>query len=105
MKILAIEQDAPGHSAVDFSPYLRAEAASVYALQQAGVIREMYFRSDRSSAVIILECASVDEARGVLERLPLVSAGLICFDIIQLVPYPGFARLFAEAPKVYRHDG
>jgi hypothetical protein len=27
----------------------------------------------------------------------MVQAGLIAFDLIPLAPYPGFARLFAEA--------
>lgn len=105
MKILAIEQDAPGRSAADFSPYLRAEAAAVYTLQQAGIIREIYFRADCHAAVIMLECASLDEAREALDSLPLVSSGLIRFEIIQLLPYPGFARLFGQPSEIYRHDG
>ena len=62
---------------------------------QAGVFRELYFRQDRPEAVLILECADVEEAEGALNSLPLVKAGLITFEIIPLVPYPGFARLFA----------
>jgi hypothetical protein len=45
--------------------------------------------------VLVLECAGVSEAREVLATLPLVKEGLITFDLIPLVPYPGFARLFA----------
>jgi len=36
-------------------------------------------------------------ARSVIEGLPLVTAGLIDFDLVPLRPYPGFARLFADA--------
>jgi len=43
----------------------------------------------------MLECADADEARAVLDTLPLVQAGLIAFDVWPLVPYSGFARLFA----------
>jgi hypothetical protein len=64
-------------------------------LYQAGVIRELYFRTDEPSAVLVLECADVDEARSVLATLPLVNAGLIDFELIPLRAYPGFARLFA----------
>ena len=46
--------------------------------------------------IILLECANVDEAREVLNTLPLMKEELIDFDIIPLAPYPGFARLFAE---------
>ncbi len=95
MKILALEQETPGVTADDFRPHLKAEAARAWELYQAGVFREMYFREDVHSAVLILECADVDAARAALDTLPLVKAGLITFDIIPLVPYPGFARLFA----------
>jgi muconolactone delta-isomerase len=95
MKILAIEKEIPGLSSEDFKPHLTAEAARAWELYQAGVFRELYFRQDRPEAVLILECADFDEAEGVLNTLPLVKAGLITFEIIPLVPYPGFGRLFA----------
>lgn len=47
MMILAFEVETPGLTAAAFAPYLDAEAARVWELYQAGVIREMYFRSDR----------------------------------------------------------
>jgi muconolactone delta-isomerase len=96
MKILAIEQEVPGISAEAFKPYLKAEAVKAWELYQAGVFRELYFQKDRHSAVLILECVDVEEAQEVLNTLPLVKEGLITFDIIPLVPYPGFSRLFAE---------
>jgi hypothetical protein len=46
--------------------------------------------------VLVLECASVEEARDALDTLPLVKTGLIAFDLIPLRAYPGFARLFAD---------
>ena len=60
------------------------------------VIRELYFRTDSESAVLVLECDGIGEARRALEKLPLVARGLIAFDLIPLRPYPGFARLFAR---------
>ena len=96
MKILAIEKEVPGLTAEDFKPHLKAEAVKVWELYQAGVFRELYFRQDRSEAVLILECADVEDANEVLNTLPLVKEGLITFDVIPLGPYPGFARLFAE---------
>ena len=95
MKILAMEREMPGIAGEQFEPHLEAEAARVWDLYQAGVFREMYFRADRPDAVLILECADVEEARHVLGTLPLVEAGLTTFDLIPLRAYPGFARLFA----------
>lgn len=94
MKVIALEREITGKTSEDFKPHLRMEALQAWSLLQSGIIREIYFRSDRDEAVIILECANVDEARKTLETLPLVKAGLIEFDYIPLKPYPGFARLF-----------
>jgi muconolactone delta-isomerase len=99
MKILALEIEQPQTTASQFEPHLRAEAARAYALYQAGVLRELHFRADRHSAVLVLECATLDEARAALASLPLVEAGLIDFELIPLAPYPGFARLFAGASR------
>jgi muconolactone delta-isomerase len=96
MKILAMEKEVSGVTAEQFAPHLNAEAARAWELYQAGVIRELYFRQDRHEAVLMLECADVEEARNTLNTLPLVKEGLIIFDIIPLGPYPGFSRLFTE---------
>lgn len=94
MKFLALERPLPGHTQAEYAPRLKAEAARAWELHQAGIIRELYFRGDRAEAVLILECDSPDQCRSVLNTLPLVRAGLIDFEVVPLVPYPGFARLF-----------
>ena len=96
MKILALEKEIPGVTADASKSYLEEEASRVWELYQTGVFRELYFRQDESSAVLILECADVEEAKSFLNTLPLVREGLITFDVIPLVPYPGFARLFGD---------
>ncbi len=96
MKILAIEKESEGVKPEQFTPHLKDEAVCVWELYQSGLIRELYFRQDRSEAVLILECTSEHEAQQALDRLPLVRAGLIRFEVIPLVPYPGFARLFSN---------
>ncbi len=96
MKILAMEIETAGVKPEQFGPHLKAEARRVWELYQTGTIRELYFRADRSEAVLILECADVREARQALDSLPLVQAGLINFEVIPLIPYSGFARLFGK---------
>ena len=94
MKILAIEKEISGTTPEDFQPHLKVEVQKVWELQQQDIIREIYFRADRSCAVLMLECDSIVEAEKILQRLPLVQANLIKFEIIPLKPYPGFERLF-----------
>ena len=96
MKILALEHNPPGISAADqfTAALLQDEARRVWELYQAGIIRELYFRADRRAAVLMLECASLEEAQAGLNTLPLVREKLIEFELIPLIAYPGFARLF-----------
>lgn len=96
MKILAIEHEVPGSLPGEYAPRLKSEAAQLWKLYQDSQVREFYFRGDRSEAVLILECANVGEAGTILGSLPLVKADLIRFELIPLIPYPGFARLFDE---------
>lgn len=95
MKILALEKEHPSATADQFRPLLKPEAARVWELHQSGLVREIYFEANRHTAVLILECADMEDAQRVLASLPLVAAKLIEFDIIPLVPYDGFARLFS----------
>lgn len=97
MRILALEHEQPGAAHAAFTPdLLRAEARSLWDLQQQGIVREAYFRADRHNAVLVLECANAAAAQAHLATLPLVQAGLIDFEVIPLIPYDGFARLFTE---------
>lgn len=86
MKLLALEVENPDVSPDDFQPHRVAEARRVWELYLDGTLREIYFRADRTLAVLALECDDVAQAR----------AGLVEFEVIPLVPYPGLSRLFAE---------
>lgn len=98
MQILAIERALPGVPDDAFTAaLLRAEAVHLWQLHQAGDVRQLFFRDDRHEAVLLLECESPQAADRVLQGLPLVSGGLIGFELIPLRAYPGFARLFAES--------
>jgi hypothetical protein len=72
---------------------LEAEARCVFDLQQADLIRQVYFRADTRSAVIEWESDSIDNVTQALAAFPLVQANLIHFEIIPLMPYTGFNRL------------
>ena len=96
MKILALEHELPAAATEAFERYRVEEAHKVWDLYQAGVFRELYFRADRNEAVLVLECASVEEAREILSTLPFVQNRLIAFEVIPLKAYPGFNRLFSN---------
>ena len=99
MKILAQSRTLVADETAFTSELLRAEAAKVWELQQAGRIREIYYTA-AGEAVLILECRSAAEALRVLAGLPLVRAKLLEFAVDELCAYDGLARLFA--PKTPR---
>jgi hypothetical protein len=94
MKILALEHELPNATAEGFQQYTKDEARKVWDLVKARVVRETYFRADRSEAILVLECQTVDEAQEALSALPFVKNQLITFELIPLKAYPGFERLF-----------
>ena len=96
MKILALEGELPDASPASFRRLAEEEARKVWELHQAGLIRELYFRADQPTAVLVLECDSTEQAQTILAELPFVREGLIAFDLIPLKAYPGFARLFKD---------
>jgi hypothetical protein len=96
MKILAFEHELPGASRVQFQRYAKEEARQGWDLYQAGVIRELYFRADQHTAVLVLESVSTDEAAANLANLPFVRERLISFELIPLSAYTSFARLFND---------
>jgi hypothetical protein len=100
MKILAIEKEVLGVSGEKFKPHLKAEAVKVWELYQTDVFRELYFHRDQRTAVLVLECTDVEEANKVLNTLPLVKEGLIAFEVMPLVAYPGFSRLFPQESNI-----
>ncbi len=97
MKIIAIEKELPGITSDKFTPeILNAEARKVWQLQQTGIIRETYFHKDEHVAVLVLECNDEYEAEQYINTLPLVANKLIKFNLLPLIPYDGFSRLFSD---------
>lgn len=96
MKLLAIEQETTSVNWDEENEVLVNESYQVYHLFQEGIIRDIYF-TETENAVIILECATKDEAYAILATLPLVKAGLISFEVMELRPYTGFDRIIQKS--------
>lgn len=97
MRYLALERELPALPRADLPDLLHREAAAVWALQKAGIVREIWFTSPDRLAVLLLECPSLAAARSHLAGLPLVRAGRSDFQLLELQPYDGYERLFAPA--------
>jgi hypothetical protein len=61
-----------------------------------GKVRNFWFKVGRPGIVLMLESADEDEARSVLNELPLVAAGFVEFDVIPLQPLKPLGTLIGR---------
>lgn len=92
-----VDSSFPGLSPEEAAALGRAEALRAWALYQAGIVREISFRTDARMSVMILEAPDEATARDALATLPFVQAGRLTFEVIGLRAYDGWARLFGPA--------
>ncbi len=95
MKILAISKETKRVDWEKEEATLKKEAAVVYRNYLSGKLREVYF-TEKSDAVLILECKDLREAKRVVNRLPLVKRKIIAFEFMELNPYTGISRIIIQ---------
>ncbi len=94
MKLLALIDVAPSADMDRVRASLPEELRASWALFSAGTLREAYATSKPSRVVFVLEAASVFEARARLDMLPLVAAGLLRCEVVELRPFTNWSMLF-----------
>jgi hypothetical protein len=99
VKIIAYDRVMPGVTLEQIRPHLKQEARHAWDLYEKGIIRENYLRTDKPGAVVVLECADVDEARRLFADLPLVQAGLIEFEFMPVGAFTPWGALFTPAEE------
>jgi hypothetical protein len=97
MKILAIDKILPTATEENVRGVVIPEALHTWVLYTKEVVREAYFRKDRPGVVLVLECASVDEAKTLLKTFPMVRAGVVDFDVIPLGHFVPFGTLLDKS--------
>ena len=101
MKILAIGTLLPGVTMADTQRYGKVEAEKVWELYSKGIFREFYLSSeDTPRSVIILECSDVEEAKKVINTLPLVANKITSFQFIPIGPFFPLAALFSSEKTI-----
>jgi hypothetical protein len=98
MKILAVGR--PGTAPM--TPEVRAkvlpvEVRETVKLYLAGKIDQWYYRKDNSSVVFILNVTTTEEARSLLESMPLGKSHVLAFDYVPLSPLVPLRLLVDQA--------
>lgn len=95
MQILAILNGAEGKAPETFLLYQHEEEQVVWRHWKNGLIRQMWFRTDRIGAVFIMEAESVEAVRAILPEFPMVRDGLLVPELLPLKNFDGLEALFS----------
>jgi hypothetical protein len=95
MKVLAIIDVAHGAPLEKVRATLRDELRGSWKLFEQGVLREAYATGSPARVVFVLEVDDAEGALAHLQTLPLVSAGLLHVELVELRPFANWSLLFA----------
>lgn len=94
MKLLAVGRARVGADVpAGIAAHVKEEMQRVWELYRAGTVREMYSLGG-PGAVLVLETGARIDAVELLDGLPLVKAGVVEFEVIELHPFAALQVLF-----------
>jgi len=91
---LVITHDKPNVNWKEKEQLLKQEAKVLWNLQKNGIIRNIWFTRNTREAILIIEADDTIRTNEIIDTFPLVKEGLITYDIVELVAYDGYERLF-----------
>jgi muconolactone delta-isomerase len=96
MQILAISKIKQGVTADNIASVGADEVKHTLEAYLDGKIRNFWFQVNRPGVVFMLESKDEDEARRIMDELPLVVAGLMDVDLIPLQPLQPLGTLIGR---------
>lgn len=84
--VLVIETPRAGVTAQQIMPVIPEEIRATVRLYLDGKIREWYSRGDGRGVIFLIDAKTEDEARAVMETLPLAKAHLMDHEYIPVGP-------------------
>ena len=97
-RVLAIGHLTTGTTRDKIMPVM-PKVRDTVCLYLAGKLDQWFSRRDQAGVVFILNITTVDEARTLLEKLPLGEGKLMEFDLIPLGPLSPLGFLLQDPPK------
>ncbi len=101
-KVLAIGRITAGTTREKVMAVMQKEVRDTVRLYLSGKLDQWFVRRDQNGVVFLLNVTSVEEAKILLDKLPLGEAKLMDFDFIPLGPLAPLGLLLPEtsaAPK------
>jgi hypothetical protein len=95
MKFLAVIEVVADAPMAQVRAELANEVREVWKRFSEGAIRELYATDTPTRVVFVLEASDAPAAAAVLDELPLIAAGLLCYELTELRPFTNWSLLFA----------
>jgi hypothetical protein len=77
VKIISYAQLKAGVNMQTITPHFPEELANTWRLSKAGIVREIYARTDEPGVVLVFECDSAKQCKRYTDDFPLTKAGYI----------------------------
>ena len=98
-EVLVIETPRPGVTAQQIMAVIPAEIRATVKLYLEGKIRQWYSRGDGRGVIFLLDVKTEDEARAIMETLPLKKEQLIDSQYIPVGPLMPLRALMAAGAE------
>lgn len=86
MKVLAIGKVVNPPTPEQRQQIMTTEVPATLKLYLDGKIEQFWFRQDTPGVVFLMNTESVDEAKGLVNALPLVTNGFVKYELMHLGP-------------------
>lgn len=96
MKILALIELAAEVRVEDLRARVVDEVRASWALFAQGVLREAYLTDVPTRVAFVLEADGAPQAAEQLGQLPMVTAGLVRLELVELRPFVNWSMLFSR---------
>jgi hypothetical protein len=93
--VLAILSTNSAIPRAEIMKILPDEVRATVRLYLDGKIAQWYGRADGKGVIFVLNASSIDEAKKIVENLPLDKAGMATFDYVALTPLTPLRTLLA----------
>ena len=96
--VLTILTPKPGATVEQIMKLMPAEIRATVPLYLDGKIQQWFTRGDGKGVIFLMNCKDVDEARALIERLPLSQANLVDGQFIPVGPLLPLGMLLQDGP-------
>lgn len=99
IKFLGIGTFKPTARPEVWKPMLPSEARTAIGMYLAGKVDQWYVKQDNTGIVFVLNATNMDDARKIVDQLPLVSSGQMQFELVGLGPLSPLGTLLPQLTK------